>query len=79
MATSADDVLKQALDLGEAERARLITELLATFAVDTATSSLGDAEWIVEIEKRARAALTGRPGIPWNDARKHIEDRFGRE
>jgi hypothetical protein len=30
MASSADDVLKQALELNEPERARLVTELLRT-------------------------------------------------
>jgi len=77
MATSADDLLKQALALDEPERARLVTELLST--LEPATRSLSDSEWIAEFERRARAALAGRPGIPWDTARKSIEDRFDRE
>jgi Putative addiction module component len=79
MATSADDLFKQALELDEPERARLVTELLSTLEPDSATRSLSDSEWIAEIERRARAALAGRPGIPWDTARKSIEDRFDRE
>jgi putative addiction module component (TIGR02574 family) len=79
MTTSADDVLKQALELNEPERARLVTELLSTLEPDSATGSLSDSEWIAEIERRARAAHAGRPGVPWDEARKRIEDRFHRE
>ena len=79
MATSADDLLNQALALNEPERARLVAELLDTLEPESARKSLSDAEWIAEIERRARAALAGRPAISWDDARQSIEDRFGRE
>ncbi len=79
MATSADDLLKQALALNEPERARLVAELLDTLEPESARKSLSDAEWIAEIERRARAALAGRPAISWDEARQRIEDRFGRE
>ena len=33
-----------------------------------------EAEWAVEIEKRARRVLAGEsPGIPWEDARRRAE------
>ena len=79
MATSADDVLKQALELDEPERARLVTQLLNTLEPDGAARSLSDSEWIAELERRARAALPGRPSISWEEARRRIEDPFGRE
>ena len=79
MATSADDLLKQALALNEPERARLVTELLGTLEPDGTEKSLGDTEWITEIERRARAALAGRSGISWGEARQRIEDRFERK
>jgi putative addiction module component (TIGR02574 family) len=79
MATSADELLKQAMALNESERARLVTELLGTLEPESSTKSLGDADWIVEIERRARAALAGRPAISWDEARKRIEDGFDRE
>ncbi|GMR23976.1 MAG: hypothetical protein BMS9Abin37_2459 [Acidobacteriota bacterium] len=79
MATSSEDILKQALELDEPERARLVTELLGTLEPESAGKSLSDADWIVEIERRARAALAGRPGVSWDEARRRIENGFGRE
>ena len=79
MATSATELFKQAMELDEPERARLVTELLSTLEADSSTKSLGNAEWIAEIERRARAALAGRPAVSWNEARKRIEDTFDRE
>ncbi len=78
MATSADDLLKKALELDELERARLVAELLETLPPDT-LSSLSDSEWILEIERRAREALSERPAVPWNEARRRIEDSFQRK
>jgi len=78
MATSVDDLLKKALELDEVERARLVTELLETLQPDT-LSSLSDSEWILEIERRAREALSGRPAVPWDEARRRIEDSFQRK
>lgn len=65
MATSADDLLKQALALNEPERARLVAELPGTLEPESARKWLSKAEWIAEIERRARAALTGRAAISW--------------
>ena len=73
----ADAVLR--LELDEPERARLVTELLGTLEPEGATRPLTDLEWIAEIERRARAVLAGRPSISWDEARRRIEDRFGRE
>jgi hypothetical protein len=79
MPISADEVLKQALELNEPERARLVTELLATLEPDSALESLGDADWIAEIERRARAALAGERTFSWEESRKRIEERFERK
>lgn len=78
MATSADDIFKKALELDELERARLVAELLETLPPDT-LSSLSDSEWILEIERRAREALSGRPAVSWDEARRRIEDGFQRK
>jgi hypothetical protein len=64
MATSANDILKQALELDEPDRARLVTELLGTLEPEGASRSLTDLEWIAEIERRARAALAGDRVFP---------------
>jgi len=79
MAVSADELLKKALELDEPQRARLVTELLGTLQPEPTSKSLSDAEWIEEIERRARAALSGRPASSWDDARRRIEDRFERK
>ncbi|HMY15757.1 MAG TPA: hypothetical protein PKA58_05480 [Polyangium sp.] len=36
-----------------------------------------DEEWVAVVERRARRALAGEPGISWADARKDLERRFG--
>jgi hypothetical protein len=54
MATTADDVLKDALQLTEGERARVAGELLASLEPDIETRD-GEA-WIAEVERRAQAA-----------------------
>lgn len=36
-----------------------------------------DAAWLAEIERRARAALAGEPGIPWEQVRREFQRRFG--
>jgi hypothetical protein len=78
MSISADEVLKQALELDPPERARLVTELLATLEPDSTLESLGDADWIAEIERRARAALAGGRTFSWEESRRHVEEKFER-
>ena len=63
----------------EVRVARLVTDLLNTLEPDRSTQSLSAAEWIAEIERRARAALAGEPAISWDEARKRIENSFTRE
>jgi hypothetical protein len=35
-----------------------------------------DAMWLVEIERRGRAALAGEPGFSWEDVRADIRRRL---
>jgi putative addiction module component (TIGR02574 family) len=76
MSTTADDVLKEALQLSESERARLAAELLASLEPDVETRD-GDA-WIAEVERRAQAAIAGVPGLTWEETRARVEERIGR-
>ena len=76
MSTTADDVLKEALQLSESERARLAAELLASLDPDIETRD-GEA-WIAEVERRAREAIAGVPGLTWNETRARVEERIGR-
>lgn len=36
-----------------------------------------EGEWAAELARRARRAIAGEPGIPWSDARRMLEQRFG--
>lgn len=76
MATTAEDVLKEALQLPERERARVAAELLASLEPDVETR---DSEaWIAEVERRAQAAIRGVPGLTWEETRTRVEERISR-
>jgi hypothetical protein len=74
MTTTAEEVLKEALQLSEGERARVAAELLASLEPDVETRD-GEA-WIAEVERRARAAIAGVPGLTWEETRTRIEERI---
>jgi len=76
MSTPAEEILKEALQLSENERARVATELLASLDPDLETRD-GDA-WIAEVERRAQAAIDGAPGLTWDETRKRVEERIAR-
>jgi hypothetical protein len=75
MAKSVDRVLGEALKLAPDERAQVVAELLATLEPDVPSEQRTEAEWIREIERRARAALAGEPGLSWTEVRGQIERR----
>ncbi len=75
MSGAKERLLNEALGLSEEERAEIAAELLASLGPeDTRT----DEEWLAEIERRARGALQGSPGISWEEARAKLERKFGR-
>jgi len=76
MASTADRLLGEALKLTPDERARIVAELLATLEPDLPSQRRSDEEWIQEIERRARAAMAGSPGVSWTDARDQIRSRL---
>ncbi|PYQ20958.1 MAG: hypothetical protein DMF79_09245 [Acidobacteria bacterium] len=58
MTTTAEEVLKEALQLSEVERARVAAELLASLEPDVETR---DSEaWIAEVERRAQRVVLAR-------------------
>jgi putative addiction module component (TIGR02574 family) len=75
MASTADRLLGEALKLAPDERARIVAELLATLEPDV-PSERGEREWVQEIERRARAALAGSPGLSWTEARDQVRSRL---
>ena len=74
--TTAEEVLKEALQLSEGERAGVAAELLASLEPDIERRD-GEA-WIAEVERRARAAIAGLPGLSWEETRTRVEKRIPR-
>ena len=67
MRKSAEEILKEALQLSESERTRVAAELLASLGPDVETRD--EVAWIAEVERRARAAIDGVPSLTWDEIR----------
>jgi Putative addiction module component len=78
MANDAARILAEALALAPEERALLAGELLASLDPDVAGVQHREAEWIADIERRARAAIAGSPAVSWPEARARILDRLSK-
>jgi hypothetical protein len=74
--SDVDRILGKALRLAPEERARIVAELLATLEPEVPSHQRAEAEWIREVERRARAAVGGSPGLSWVDARTQVEGRL---
>ena len=79
MTSTAQRLLGEAMKLTPDERAAIVTELLATLEPDLPTQARSELEWIQEIERRAREALAGNPGLAWEAARDQIQSRLSRQ
>jgi putative addiction module component (TIGR02574 family) len=77
MARKPDEVLRDALELPDQERAGLVIELLDSLE-PVLPSDRPDDAWIAEVERRARAALAGSPSVSWEKARAQVKDRLAR-
>lgn len=71
MASSADDLLPDALQLPPEERARLAHKLLLSLE-DGAPEADVEADWATELERRARGVVSGESKT--YDAREAIEE-----
>jgi putative addiction module component (TIGR02574 family) len=68
-------LLKEALELPDAERAELAAELMASF--DGPADPDVEAAWALEIERRATNVLTGESqGNAWDEVRGRIEHKL---
>lgn len=76
MARTVDRVLGEALKLAPEERAHVVAELLATLEPDVPSQQRPEAEWILEVERRARAAVAGSLGLSWTEAQTQIQSRL---
>jgi putative addiction module component (TIGR02574 family) len=74
---SAKEIIEAALKLDPAERAQVAHELLDS--LDGGANGGLDAEWIGELEQRARDIEEGRTElVAWPEARHEIEDSLRR-
>ena len=65
MPKAPQQLLKDALQLPDDQRAGLVTELLDSLDPAVLREGRSEAEWIAEVQRRARAAIAGQPGIPF--------------
>lgn len=79
MSKNAVRLLRDALQLPEDERAELACGLLDSLEPGDPAPARSREEWLGEIERRARAALAGEPGVSWEEARADLERRLGRK
>ena len=76
MSKSTAQLLKDALQLPEDQRATLVVELLDSLEPAPPPHVRTDADWMAEIERRAREAQGGAPAVSWEDARRQALDRL---
>lgn len=76
MAPSTHQLLKDALQLPDQQRAELVVELLDSLPSAEPGQERSDAQWLAEIERRARAAQGGIAGVSWEEVRKQVLDRL---
>lgn len=76
MSPSTQQLLKDALQLPDQQRAELVLELLDSLPAVVPEQARTDAQWVAEIERRASAAQAGAAGVSWDDTRKHVTDRL---
>ncbi len=74
MSNTARNVIEDALRLSIAERATVVTELLAS--IDGEPEADARAAWAAEIERRAQRALRGESvGTDWDAVRTEVEKK----
>ena len=75
MATSATDLLKQALELKEEERAELASLLIES--LDEPAEEGVEAAWATEIERRMADLDSGSAKtLPWDEVREKLHGRL---
>ena len=76
MAPSTQQLLKDALQLPDQQRAELVVELLDSLPSAEPGQERSDTQWLAEIERRARAAQAGSASVSWEETRKQVLDRL---
>lgn len=73
MAPRTQRLLDEALLLPESDRLQVAAELLGSVP---GPPSLDRDDWEAEIVRRAEAAVTGSPALPWEEVRRRAETRL---
>ncbi len=76
MVPSTQQLLKDALQLPDQQRAELVVELLHSRPSAEPGQERSAAQWLAEIERRARAAQTRAAGVSWGEARTQVLNRL---
>ena len=76
MTPSTQQLLKDALQLPDQQRAELVIELLDSLPPTEPGQERSDTQWFAEIERRARAAQTGAASVSGEEARNQVLDRL---
>ena len=79
MPRNPGQLLSDALQLSEEERLELAIELLDSVMPEVPGRDRPDREWIEELERRARAAASGSPGLSWQEVKTEIESKLARK
>lgn len=74
MPTTRDELLKSALELPEADRLQLATELMQSLGHESLGWFLDDPEFLRELEARAQ---DGSPGVPWERVQAELRADLG--
>lgn len=73
MATSVEELYREALDLDERERAALAARLIDS--LDAEIEEGVEPAWLVEVERRMEELDSGKAKtIPWNEVRARLFD-----
>ena len=76
MGSEARKILEEAMALSPDERTILAHELLAS--VDEERDPAAEEAWTAEITRRAERFRSGESeGIPWDEAKARLVERFG--
>jgi len=76
---SREKLLLEVLKLPEDQKAALVVDVLKTLPPAVPDLERTDEEWLVEVERRAREALAGAPGVPWEDALAQARSKLKEE
>ncbi len=79
MTKAAQQVLEDALLLSTPDRATVVDGLLESIDPPSSEDGLSHEKWLSEVERRARAAHAGKPGIEWEAAKAGILKRLDLE